>query len=229
MMNDTDTAGTGDAAATAAAAEARAERDDRRLELLTVILLGLAAMATAWAAFQASAFDGKVVEGFTDANLTLSDANAYYSEGDQTYIGDQMLFLEYERALNEEDEEYALFIKDSLMRDELIAAIEWWEEPENFQAYYSPFVEENPNYVISSYTEAEALVEDTDVSYDEAKDAAGNGDTYNLIAVLLAASLFALGIAGSIRAMPVRLALILGGATIFLVSTAWMLTLPTGN
>jgi hypothetical protein len=227
MMDDT--AGTGDAPGAVAATEARDERNDRRLELLTVILLGLAAMATAWAAFQASAFDGKVVEGFTDANLTLSDANAYYSEGDQTYIGDQMLFLEYERALNEEDEEYALFIKDSLMRDELIAAIDWWEQPENFDAYYSPFVEENPTYIISSYSEAEALVENTDISYDDAKDAAGNGDTYNLIAVLLAAALFALGIAGSIRALPVRLALILGGATIFVVSTVWMLTLPTGN
>lgn len=217
-----------DGTATRTAAE-HEDRMDRRLELLTVILLGLAAMATAWAAFQASAFDGKVVEGFTDANLTLSDANAFYSAGDQTYIGDQMLFLDYERALNEEDEDYAIFIKDSLMRDELIAAVDWWEQPENQEAYYSPFVDENPNYVIAEYADAEALTTDTDDSYDEAKDAAGHGDTYNLIAVLLAAALFALGIAGSIRAMPVRLALILGGGAIFLTSTIWMLTLPTGN
>jgi hypothetical protein len=213
----------------ASATVERTEQIDRRLELLTVLLLGLAAMATAWAAFQASSFDGKVVEGFTDANLSLSDANAYYNSGDQTYAGDQMLFLEYERALNAEDEEYAVFIKDSLMRDELIAAIDWWEQPENFDAYYSPFVEENPTYIIADYTEAEALVEDTDASYDEAKDAAGYGDTYNLIAVLLAASLFVLGIAGSFRAMPIRLAMILAGGVIFLGSTAWMLTLPTGN
>lgn len=207
----------------------REDRNDRRLEMLTVLLLGLAAMATAWAAFQASAFDGKVVEGFTDANLNLSDANAFYNSGDQTYVGDQMLFLEYERALNEEDTEYAEFIKESLMRDELIAAIEWWEQPENLEAYYSPFVEENPNYVIAEYTDAEALTEDTDASYDDAKEAAGHGDTYNLIAVLLAASLFVLGIAGSIRAMPVRLTMILVGAVIFVGSSGWMLTLPTGN
>ena len=119
----------------ASATAERAAQRDRQLELLTVFLLGLAAMATAWAAFQASSFDGKVVEGFTDANLSLSDANAYYNAGDQIYAGDQMLFLEYEQALNDEDEEYAVFIKDSLMRDELIAAIDWWEQPENFDTY----------------------------------------------------------------------------------------------
>jgi hypothetical protein len=228
-MDEGSTDAPGSTAATADLAEAHASRIDQRLELLTVVLLGLAAMATAWAAFQASAFDGKVTEGFTDANLNLSDANAYYSSGDQTWISDQMLFLEYQRALNEEDTEYAEFIRESMMRDELITAIEWWEEPENFENYWSPFVEENPTYTISDYADAEALLVDTDDSYDEAKDAAGHGDTYNLIAVLLAAALFALGIAGSFRAMPIRLTMILAGGAILIISSVWMLTLPMGN
>src|SRR3954452_7011087 len=93
------------------------ERDEGRLELLAAILLGLAAVATAWAAFQGSQYDGQMLTSFTDANLNLSDSNQAYSAGDQVYFNDQTLFLEYERALNNDDPDYAAYVRDSLMRD----------------------------------------------------------------------------------------------------------------
>src|SRR4051794_20231596 len=62
-------------------AEVREPRDwEGRLELITAILLGLAAVATAWAAFQGSQYDGQMLTAFTDANLHLSDANQAYNE-----------------------------------------------------------------------------------------------------------------------------------------------------
>ena len=197
-----------------------------RLELITAILLGLAALATAWAAFQGSQYDGQMLTSFTEANLNLSDANAYYSEGDQIFLQDEMLFLEYERAVFDGDTEFAQHLKDTLMSDQLIAAIEWWELPEN-QDFYSPFVEENPNYVIDSYTQADELSDATDESFQAGQAANDTGDKYNLITVLLAASLFVLGIATGFRIVGLRLAVIGIGAAIFLGATIWMLTLPT--
>lgn len=199
---------------------------EARLELLTAILLGMAALATAWAAFQGSQYDGKMLTSFTEANLNLSDANAFYSEGDQIYVQDQLLFLEYERAVYDGDQEFAEHLKDSLMSDQLIAAIEWWERPEN-QDYYSPFVDENPNYVLESYTQADELSAETDDAFVAGQDANDTGDKFNLITVLLAASLFVLGISNGFKVLSMRLATIGIGATIFVASTLWLLTLPT--
>jgi hypothetical protein len=208
-------------------AQSRYERLEARLELIAVILLGLAATATAWGAFQAGQYDGQMLTAFTEANLNLTDANAYYSEGTQTYIEDELIFLRYVEAVNEDDVELATYLRESLMSDQLFAAIEWWET--DGVEFDTPFVEENPNYTIESYVLADELAVATDESFEAGKEANKTGDTYNLITVLLAAALFVLGIATSFKVLPVRIGLIAIGATIFAGSTIWMLTLPIAS
>jgi hypothetical protein len=207
--------------------QSRYERLEARLELIAVVLLGLAATATAWAAFQAGQYDGQMLTSFTEANLNLNDANAYYSEGTQTYIEDELIFLRYVEAINEDDLELAGYLRESLMSDQLVAAIEWWET--DGIDYDTPFVEENPDYVIESYVLADDLATATDEAFEAGQDANKTGDTYNLITVLLAAALFVLGIATSFKVLPVRMGLIAIGTVIFLGSTIWMLTLPIAS
>ena len=212
---------------TRADGQSRYERLEARLELIAVILLGLAATATAWAAFQGGQYDGQMLTAFTEANLNLSDANAYYSEGTQTYIEDELIFLRYVEATFEGDDDLATYLRESVMSDQLFAAIEWWET--DGAEFDSPFVEENPNYAIESYALADELAAATDESFASGEEANKTGDTYNLITVLLAAALFVLGIATSFRVLPVRIGLIAIGAIIFAGSTVWMLTLPVAS
>jgi len=207
--------------------QSRYERLESRLELIAVILLGLAATATAWAAFQAGQYDGQMLTAFTEANLNLNDANAYYSEGTQIYIEDELIFLRYVEAVNEDDLDLALYLRESLMSDQLVAAIEWWET--DGEEFDTPFVDENPNYVIESYQLADELSDATDEAFEDGKSANETGDKYNLITVLLAAALFVLGIATSFKVLPVRMGLIAIGTLIFAGSTIWMLTLPVAG
>jgi hypothetical protein len=207
--------------------QSRYERLEARLELIAVILLGLAATATAWAAFQAGQYDGQMLTAFTEANLNLNDANAYYSEGTQIYIEDELIFLRYVEAVNEDDLELASYLRESLMSEQLVAAIEWWET--DGIEFDTPFVDENPNYVIESYVLADELAVATDDSFEEGQSANETGDKYNLITVLLAAALFVLGIATSFKVLPVRMGLIAIGTVIFVGSTIWMLTLPIAS
>lgn len=201
---------------------------EERLEFIVALLLGLAAVATAWAAFQASQFDGEVVRNYTDANLDLSDANTLYNEGTQLAIQDELLFLQYATAIQNEDPDLALYIRESLMRDELVAALEWWEQQPD-DGPDTPFVDENPSYLVTEYDQADTLIEDVNESYEAGQKANETGDKYNLIAVLLAASLFVLGIAGSFKVLTMRLIAIAVGALLFAGSTLWMLTLPTAG
>ena len=111
------------------------------------------------------------------------------------------------------------------MRDKLVAAIEWWEgQPED--EFLTPFVEENPNWVIPAYALADELAVATDDAFIASEEANDTGDTYNLITVMLAASLFVLGIATTFRVLKMRMVVLAVGALILVVSTAWLLPLP---
>lgn len=115
------------------------------------------------------------------------------------------------------------------MRDELIAAVDWWEQVENTNSHSSPFVEENPNYVISAYEQEDALRGERTAVFEAGKSAGKNGDTYNLVTVFLAASLFVLGIARVFRAALTRIAAIGIGTALSVGATIWMLTLPVAG
>lgn len=203
------------------------ERLDARLELIAVILIGLAATATAWAAFQGGQYDGQMLTAFTQANLSLNDANALYSEGTATYIEDELIFLRYVEAIEEGNDNLAGYLHDSIMSDRLVAGIEWWEGPG--AKFDTPFVDENPAYTIEAYSQGDELSAATDASFEEGQSANETGDTYNLLTVLLAAALFVLGIATSFKVLRVRAGLIGIGAVIFVACTIWMLTLPVAS
>ncbi len=209
------------------AAVQKNDRLDARLELIAVILIGLAATATAWAAFQGGQYDGQMLTAFTQANLSLNDANALYNEGTQTYVQDELIFLRYVEAIQEDNDDLANYLRDSLMSDQLVAGIEWWETVG--KDFDTPFVDENTDYVIEAYFQADELSEATDASFEEGQDANKTGDTYNLLTVLLAGALFVLGIATSFKVLRVRAGLIGIGAVIFVVCTVWMLTLPVAS
>ncbi len=72
-------------------------------------------------------------------------------------------------------------------------------------------------------------VDERTAAFDAGKSAGKNGDTYNLVTVLLAASLFVLGIAGLFRATLTRIAAIAIGAALFISASVWMLTLPVAS
>lgn len=203
-------------------------RLEERLELVVAILLGLAALATAWAAYQSSQWDGEEVRAYTDANLKLADSNFFYNQGTQLAGQDEAIFLEYVTAIQQEDTDLALYIRETLMRDELLAAIEWWEtQPDDGPV--TPFVEENPDWTNASYAEADALAAEVEAVYARGQDANVAGDAYNLVAVLLAASLFVLGITGSFKVVTMRLLAIGVGAVLFIGASLWMLTLPVAG
>jgi hypothetical protein len=211
-------------------AEARgtiSERNEGRLEFVAAVLLGMAALVTAWAAFQASQYDGKMLTSFTEANLTLSDANALYNEGTQEYIEDELLFIQYVTAIQQDDIDMAAYLRESLMSDRLVASIEWWEQQPDDSGFDTPFVDENPNFIIQQYVDGDALVDETDASFQAGQDANDTGDKFNLITVLLAASLFLLGIATTFKVLSMRIACLGIGAALFVGATAWLLTLPT--
>ena len=201
---------------------ADADSGDRgRFDILIATLLGIAAVATAFAAYQAELHDGDSLKAFNEGNRTVSDANQWYLQGNQIQAQDQALFIEYAKALRSDDTELAAYFEQELMRPELVKAIAWWKKDEKAQ---TPFVERNPDYVIEEFAQGEADTKKTNRLFATAKDEDEKGDRYTLITVILAAALFLYGIAAVAKQVRVRNFATAIGLGIFVLAAALLIT-----
>lgn len=194
------------------------------LSLVAAILLGIAATLTALAAYNAALKDGEALEGYTTSNAALSESNYWYAQGNQTYAGDQQLFVAYATAVQEGQVDLSDYLL-TLMRPEMAAAVEWWlEDPDAV----TPFDESETNpYVIAEFAEGEAEGVRSQEAFAEGRTADEVGDEFELATVLLALTLFFGGIATLFRRRAISVGLLvvatltmLAGAGQFLLAYA---------
>ena len=203
-----------------------ADSRSQRLELAIAMLLGAAAVLTAIAAFQADSRGG---DATTEYNLGIRSADAAsqaFTEGTQQLVQDQALFLEYAKAANTGDDDLALYLRESLFSAELEAGVAWWEEqPDDEDSAPSPFVEENPDYVIVGYEAGAELEAETEQHFADAARFDEEGGEYTLMTVILAVALFLLGITAAISVFAIRVGMVAVGGGITLAAAIWLVLL----
>ena len=209
--------------------ESKASFKDR-VEQIIAVMLGLAAIITAWTAFQSSQLGDKVQESFSEGIRSSDQASQEYNTAIATDNQDQAIFLEYAKALVSEDEVTATYIQESLMSPELAAAVQWWIEQPDDTGPDSPFVEENPNWDDSSWNTAADLDVEAQQYFDSARQADADGDEFDLLEVIVTLSLFLFGIASLVRQQKIQVGLAAVGGVILIYSIIMTITLgdPAG-
>lgn len=202
-------------------AESPAEPADNWRQVIAAILLGLAATFTAVSAYEAAVLDGEALQGYTNSTRTLSDANAFYAQGNQTTAMDQQLFVSYATAVEQGDTELADYLK-TLMRPELREGIAWWEDNEDAVTPLDE-ADENP-YQVEDFSEAYDLETEAGKLFKAASKADNQGDKFELSTVLFALTLFFGGISTVFHRQGVSRAL-LGISAITLAAGITQLTL----
>ena len=201
-----------------------------RLEFVIAVMLGLAAIITAWTAFQSTQLGDKVQESFSEGIRTSDQASQEYNTALATDNQSQAIFLEYAKAAVAGDEVTAAYIKDTLMTPELAAAVEWWIEQPEETGPESPFVEENPNWDDSSWVTAEELDVKAQEYFDAAKKADTDGDRFDLLQVIVTLSLFLFGVASLARQQKIQIGLAALGGVVLVYSIVMTIVLgdPAG-
>jgi len=210
--------------------EAIGEWSRDRLEIVVAILLGLAAIVTAWCSFQASQLGDLVQKNLAEGVREADAASQSYNSAIANDIRDQTLFLEFAKAAQADDEETALYILETLMSPELAAAVNWWSSQPDDSGFDSPFVKENPEWSNALYEEAAAFDESSQAYFDAAERADRDADDFEVLTVILALSLFFFGVAGLSRQRRVMIGLSTVGTVIVAYSVIRCLVLgdPAG-
>jgi hypothetical protein len=204
----------------------------RNVELIVAILLGLVSIVTAYASFQSALYDGTMTQSYTVGSNLATEAESLYLEGNQQYVQDAQLYdrltdLQLDTASDDPalaaraQEKYDVIYFQSVS-DEFGAAITWADEQNaaDPDLYYSPL--DNEDYLDSLFGAYDDEKQRADDMIAQGDDANGLSDRLTLNTVLMAISLFLLGIAAVVSKFQVKV--ILGGVAIVIFVTAAILT-----
>jgi hypothetical protein len=197
-----------------------------RFELAATVLLAVAAVATAWAAYQSARWHGEQARGQSASIAARVESARSAGLASRNAQVDLALFTQWIDAYARDETKLAAFYRKRF-REEFVPAFEAWVATKprvNPDAPLSPFA--MPEYKLAATEQADAL---------EAKAAAASlkvgtdiqrADNYSLAVVLFAAALFFAGISTRLRSSTPR-AIILGlGYTLFLGTLIWIATFP---
>jgi hypothetical protein len=201
-------------------------RLERRLELATTVLLAIAAVATAWAAYQSARWHGEQAEAQSASIAARVESTRAANVANRQAQIDVALFTQWVDAYARDETELAGFYRKRF-RPEFEPAFGAWVATKprtNPDAPLSPFA--MPQYKLAASAQAERLEAQAAASSQSVGQYIQRADNYSLAVVLFAASLFFAGISTRLPSRTARTIVLALGYTLFLGSLIWIATFP---
>lgn len=204
------------------------------IALAAAIVLGLAAVLTAWSAYRGSLTSDLVLKNYSDQQAAIALANDTLSRADQQEQLETSLFLDWAVATSAGNLESADYLAN-VMSEELFAAVQWWFDQPEENSPATPFVTDNPEYQnLPSQVlvaEGDAILAEAETYRLAAEQADADSDRFELANVFFAVVLFVAGLATLVQRRSIQIGFlalsIIGLVTGFAVLTttpgAWAL------
>jgi hypothetical protein len=196
------------------------------VDTAAVILLALAAVATAWSSYQASRWTGEQAKGFSAANAARVSATQSSNLANAQKEVDVSLFTEWVDARLHDDRKVQVFYEQRF-RDEFEPAFQAWLDTNPFtdrSAPDSPFA--MPQYVVAAEEQAAQLTATADATAEAARQYVQRATNYVLGVVLFAVALFFAGISPRLSRPRLRISIFAAGVVIFATAAIWIATFP---
>jgi hypothetical protein len=206
--------------------ESREARRDHRLELAATLLLTMAAVATAWAAYQSARWHGQQAEAQSASIAARVESTRSASLADRNAQIDLSLFTQWVDAYARDETELARFYRKRF-RTEFRPAFRAWvatRPRRNPRAPLSPFA--LAQYKLAATARADQLERQAAAHSQDVGRFIQRADNYSLAVVLFAAALFFAGISTRLRSPTARAAVVGLGYLLFLGCVVWLATFP---
>lgn len=217
------------------AADKQLEKRETILEVVTAVVLGIATMGAAFAAYQSSLYNGSSLDHYSMSLVKSSSANAQTLEAAQNFTYDMITWLEWksrqvsaakgEGNQAKVDNEVAQTIERDFMEDRMKSAIAWAknESAKNGQLVHPTDSEE---YALALMAEAFDTEIEQEAEIEKARKDSSTGDKFTLSTVLFTIVLFFTGIAAVFKRLGLKTVMISIAVVFLLVSLVHILSLP---
>lgn len=202
------------------------ERFRHSIELATTIIIALAAIASAWCAYQATLWGGIQTFRLSAVNALGRKSSENTIRAGQMRMMDGILFIEYLKGKQRHKDSFADFFYNRF-RPELKRTIDAWLATKPFQnpqAPPHPFV--MVEYSLEPEREAKRLSEESAQKFEEARQANENSDNYIMMTVLFASVMFFGGISTQFESPRYRITLLVIGGIVLCAALGVVCTYP---
>jgi hypothetical protein len=203
-----------------------AESTRNRVEFAATVLLAVATVATAWSGYQSTRWNGEQAKAAARANaLRITSAKAAGLANSQAGI-DVATFTQWVNAYAQDQNELATFYFKRF-RKEFRPAVAAWvaSRPlKNPNAALTPFA--MPQYKLAARAQSEHLDAEAGAYTAQALRNLQRASNYVLGVVLFASALFFAGISTKLTSPKLRLAMLVAGCAVFLLTAAWIASSP---
>ena len=211
-------------------ATTRAARRDpasnRLMEILAVVLLGVATVGTAWCGYQAARWNGEQGDLARDSSDLRVEAARLFGLATQAVAFDANLVAQYAQAVVDGDTDLQTFYRETLFREDFLPILDAWEEQVEAGGGPPPRLFEDEAYLEQQLAPYQDAVTQAERTAGESDEAGENADEYVLTTLLLATALFFAGVTTSFRVRAARLVLLAGSAFTIAYSASRLAELP---
>lgn len=205
------------------------------LALAAAILLGIAAVLTAWSAYRESLTSDLVLKNYSEQQAAIALANDAYIRAGQERQQELTLFVDAAlagAAAGEDGNTLAYdYLTEGIMSEELYAAFAWWRDAPEETTPPTPFVPENPAFAALPsevlLAEGRAYDEQAEASRAAAEEADANSDRFDLANVFFAVVLFVAGLTTIVQRRSIQIGF-LGLSAVGLVAGFAVLATTSG-
>ena len=204
------------------------------LALAAAILLGVAAVLTAWSAYRESLTSDLVLKNYSEQQAAIALANDAYIRAGQERQQELALFLDAALAgvAASEDGNTVVYdyLTEGIMSPELFSAFAWWRDEPEDTSPATPFVPENPAFAnLPSevlLAEGQALDEQAETLRVAAEAADANSDRFDLANVFFAVVLFIAGLTTIVQRRSIQIGFLALSAVGLVAGFAVLATTP---
>jgi hypothetical protein len=197
-----------------------------RIETVATVLLAVAAVATAWASYQATRWNGEQAKASSRTNAIRIEAARAQGLSEAQQQVDVATFMQWVDAYARDERELASFYFKRF-RAEFKPAVSAWlatRPLRNADAPLTPFA--MPQYRLAARADAERLDAEAEVSAAEVRRDIQRASNYVLGVVLFAVSLFFAGMSTKLGQRRLQIVTLTLGCIVFVGTALWIATSP---
>jgi len=198
---------------------------DRLIEMVAVLVLGLATVGTAWCGYQASQWNGAQSAATSTSTDQRVEASRLFGVATQRVSYDSSMIAQYAQAVQAKNTQLVAFYRATLIREELLPVIDRWETQIRSGGTPTRLVDDT-SYMDDQLGPYRTSTAKADASTKEALHAGDISHDYVITTILLAVALFFSGVLSSFGYRPARLLLLMAAIATVAVAAVNLADLP---
>jgi hypothetical protein len=181
---------------------------ERLIEIVAVLLLGIATVGTAWCGYQSSQWNGAQSDLARASSDERVEASRLFGLATQRISYDASVVAQYAEAVQTGNDNLAQFYRRTLVRPAFVPLLDQWQAQVTAGSTPTSLFED-PAYLGAQLADYQKAVERAEASTAASQEASENADQYVITTILLAVALFFAGVTSSFRYKPARVLLVI--------------------